>query len=268
MESTNENKGRLILLSGPSGVGKGPLTKTLFAYMKSVKKDIVKHVLYSDRDKRPDEIDGVTYHFREKGSLRGQASPKLMVFNVHEQEQGIDFDVLREELSGNDIVFLEIFHERISDVIKKAKKALPDISVKSVFLTPLSEEDFENLGCKKNKDYKGFSVEAIIVEAVKAIVVEAVMRTKLTNRNTETPEKVLGRSKSAFQEIDKYSKDKSNYQGEFLVNHYGEDVAFLWEKLQNLVSQPRGLELALEHPELKYIAETFNNFLEIIGCKR
>jgi guanylate kinase len=245
---------KFILLSGPSGIGKGPLTKTLFAYMKSIEKKIVKHVLYTDRGKRSGEEDGVTYHFVGKGSLQERKSQDFMVFGVHEQQQGINFITLRDELANNDLVFLEIFHERIPDIITEAYKALPDVSVKNVFLIPLSKEDFRKLGCGKNQKQR-------------AIAVQAVMQTKLTNRNTETPEKILKRSKSAFKEIKKYTGNPKTDRGTVLVNHYGEDVAPLWQKLQDYVASPGGLERALVDPELKYIAETFARFLEKIGCR-
>jgi guanylate kinase len=245
---------KFILLSGPSGIGKGPLAKTLFIYMSSNKKKIIKHVLYTDREKRSGEVNGETYHFVEKGSLQKRKSRDFMVFGVHEQYQGIDFVTLRNELDNNDLVFLEIFHERIPDIITEAYKAFPDVSVKNVFLTPLSNEDFKKLGYGKNRKQK-------------AIAIQAVMQTKLINRNTETPEKILKRSKSAYREIKKYTGNPKTDRKTILVNHYGEDVASLWQKLQDYVAVRGGLEKALDDPELKYLAETFALFLEKIGCR-
>lgn len=51
--------GRLFVLSGPSGVGKGSLRKALI----SVLPDIVRSVSATTRPPRPTEIDGVDYHF-------------------------------------------------------------------------------------------------------------------------------------------------------------------------------------------------------------
>jgi guanylate kinase len=257
---TEKKTGRLILLSGPSGVGKGPLTKTLFAYMKSLEKNIVKHVLYTDREKRDREVDGETYHFVTSDELQQRKSERFMLFELHKtqnqgtkpQTQGIDFDQLQKELIHNELVFLEIYCKCIPEVIDEVHKVLPGVSVKSVFLTPLSEDDFVALGCEGKRE-------------LKKLAVQAVMQTKLTNRNTESPDKVLDRAKSAFEEIEEYTQIQKTIQGEILDNHYGEDVA-LWQKLQRYVATPEGLKKALKHSKLKCVAKIFVRFLKEIEC--
>jgi guanylate kinase len=242
-------KGRLVILSGPSGVGKGPLTKTLFIYMDSIGKKIVKHVLYTDRAMRPGEVDGVTYHYKTTDELiKLDSRGKINVFQVLKQRQGIDMEELRKQLADNDLVFLEIFYERVPEIIANCKDLAS--SIEHVFLTPLSEEDFEKLGCGED-------------QSKRAIAIQAVMLTKLTNRNTEDPETIWKRVKSACEEINNYTGKTET----MLVNHYGEDVAPLWEKLQLLlINSPGGLMKALEDVELKSPAKTFNEFLKKIGC--
>jgi guanylate kinase len=51
--------GRLFVLSGPSGVGKGSLLGALLAYLPGVRKS----VSATTRAARPAEVDGVDYHF-------------------------------------------------------------------------------------------------------------------------------------------------------------------------------------------------------------
>jgi guanylate kinase len=241
-------QGEFILLAGPSGVGKGPLTETLFIYMQSIGKKISKHVLYTDRKIRPGEKDGKTYHFLTTKELRDreQTSENFKVFQVREQLQGIDIDQLSEELAQHDLVFLEIFHERIPEIIETCKNSVK--SVRCVFLTPLSEDDFENLGCGHDQNKR-------------AIAVQAVMWTKLINRNTESLDDILVRATSAFQEITNYTGNSET----ILVNHFGEDVAPLWEKLQQQIKSCGGLDAALNDSQLKYIAETFDSFLNKIN---
>ena len=52
-------KGRLIVISGPSGVGKGTVVKALMARDPNVRLS----VSATTRDMRPNEIDGVHYYF-------------------------------------------------------------------------------------------------------------------------------------------------------------------------------------------------------------
>ena len=52
-------KGRLIVISGPSGVGKGTVVKALMERDPKVRLS----VSATTRDIRPNEIDGVHYYF-------------------------------------------------------------------------------------------------------------------------------------------------------------------------------------------------------------
>ncbi|WP_250638290.1 hypothetical protein [Spiroplasma clarkii] len=58
-------KGKIVILSGPSGVGKGTVNKAL-AMDKSLK--LVQSISMTTRAPRPGEVDGVNYFFvsREK----------------------------------------------------------------------------------------------------------------------------------------------------------------------------------------------------------
>ena len=62
--------GRLVILSGPSCVGKSPLAKALAKFYPELRKQFQSLVLYNSRDPRPGEVDGVDYYFRNREQLR------------------------------------------------------------------------------------------------------------------------------------------------------------------------------------------------------
>ena len=60
------NKGLLIVLSGPSGVGKG----TVCAALRNMTTDLIYSVSATTREPRPGEVDGVNYFFKSKQEFR------------------------------------------------------------------------------------------------------------------------------------------------------------------------------------------------------
>ena len=61
--------GRLVILSGPSCVGKSPLARDLARFHPELHRRLQKLVLYNSRDPRPGEKDGVDYHFRTRAQI-------------------------------------------------------------------------------------------------------------------------------------------------------------------------------------------------------
>ena len=60
------SKGKLIVISGASGVGKG----TVLGIMMNKRKDLSFSVSATTRDPRPGELDGIHYHFMDAESFR------------------------------------------------------------------------------------------------------------------------------------------------------------------------------------------------------
>jgi guanylate kinase len=56
--------GRLIILAGPSCMGKTPLARALGRFYPGLYGQLQPIVLYNSRAPRPGETDGVDYHFR------------------------------------------------------------------------------------------------------------------------------------------------------------------------------------------------------------
>lgn len=61
-------RGLLVVLSGPSGVGKGTIVKRLLAEHPEL--ELALSVSVTTRDPRPGEVEGVSYHFRTADEFR------------------------------------------------------------------------------------------------------------------------------------------------------------------------------------------------------
>ncbi|MBQ3200800.1 MAG: guanylate kinase [Clostridia bacterium] len=126
-------KGVLIVLSGPSGVGKGTVCKELLARNPQVKLS----VSATTRAPRPGEVDGVSYFFKTKEEFKrmidaGEFLEYMDVFGMN--YYGTPRAYVEEQLAlGNDIL-LEIDVKGAMNVKKIAPEAV------LVFIAPPSME--------------------------------------------------------------------------------------------------------------------------------
>ncbi|WP_323764758.1 hypothetical protein [Marinovum sp.] len=131
---------KLILISGPSGIGKSPLARALAQVDPELGQDIEELVLFNDREMRPDEKDGVDYHFRERAEIE----------KLGEQE-GVVLVDNRGDLQALELAEIDRILESGSHALYEGNPGLParlrDAGVLdrhdslSIFLTPLSREE-------------------------------------------------------------------------------------------------------------------------------
>lgn len=124
-------KGKIIILSGPSGVGKGTVNKQL-AQDKSLK--LVQSVSMTTRAPRPGEVDGVNYFFvdREK-FLQEIANGELIEYaEFIGNFYGTPRKAVYDQIDSGKNVILEIEVIGATQVLKKEK---PENLV-SIFLMP------------------------------------------------------------------------------------------------------------------------------------
>lgn len=139
--------GRLIILSGPSCVGKGPLLAALRKFHPQVADRLTKFVLYDSRPPRPGEVDGVDYHFRSRQDieqLRGRDG--FSVFEVRNDLQAMDTRDLRQKLAASDVLFEGnpfIGSSLLDFVATEGTECL------SLFLSPLSREEIVELKARR-----------------------------------------------------------------------------------------------------------------------
>ena len=123
------DRGLLVVISGPSGVGKGTVRKALFDMPNN---NLVYSVSMTTRPKRPGEIDGVDYYFvSEAEFLKRKKSGKFLetaefVGNYY----GTPLDKVNEQLDlGNEVVLeIEV------DGAQQVKKKMPDCVM--IFIVP------------------------------------------------------------------------------------------------------------------------------------
>lgn len=122
-------RGLLVVLSGPSGVGKGTVRRALF---QKPNHDLVYSVSMTTRPPRPGEVDGVDYYFVSKEDFLKRISENKFlewaefVGNYY----GTPRDKVEEQLDHGKEVVLEIEVEGALQVRKQMKDAV------FIFLVP------------------------------------------------------------------------------------------------------------------------------------
>ena len=135
--------GSMIVLSGPSCVGKGPLCAALRQFYPELARNWQSVVLYNSRAPRPGEKDGVDYRFRPRQTIEEMRhTDGYEVQQVRNDLQAIDVRELAEMLDRTDVFFegnpviarmlIEIAQDRGTPVT-------------SVFLAPLSRAEILEL---------------------------------------------------------------------------------------------------------------------------
>lgn len=129
-------KGLLIVLSGPSGTGKGTVCKALL----KKRKDISLSVSCTTRTPRPGETDGVSYFFKSREEFESliKQNEFLEYADVFSNYYGTPKSFVDAEIEQGKDVLLEI------DVqgALKVKAAYPQGVY--IFLVPPSMEELEN----------------------------------------------------------------------------------------------------------------------------
>ena len=128
------NKGKLVVISGASGVGKG----TVLNRMMEMRKDLQFSVSATTRDMRPGEIDGVHYYFITKERFEDMiARGEFLEYDAHHANYYGTPRIQAEQKQEKGHVLLDI--EPMG--AKQVKAAKPDAVL--VFIKPPSMEELE-----------------------------------------------------------------------------------------------------------------------------
>jgi len=133
----NHGGGRLVILSGPSCVGKTPLAKALAKFYPELHGKLHRLVLFNSRSPRPGEIDGVDYHFRTREQVESlRKENRYAVIEVRSDMQALDVQELQSFLQRGDVFF------EGSPFVGREMQMHPqlaEVSKLAVFVSPLSK---------------------------------------------------------------------------------------------------------------------------------
>ncbi|MEZ0326844.1 MAG: guanylate kinase [Fimbriimonas sp.] len=129
------NKGCLVIISGPSGVGKD----TLINAWKERNPLVERVVAYTTRDPRRGEVDGVDYHFitRNRFYEMAEAGEFLEYKEVHDYYYATPSKDMERLLSQGKVAVLKIDVQGALSVMSERANAIP------VFLLPPNAEELE-----------------------------------------------------------------------------------------------------------------------------
>lgn len=157
-----DERGLLIVISGPSGVGKGTVRSALF---KREGHNLVYSVSMTTRAPREGEVDGREYYFvsREEFEERIKNKKFLEYAEFVGNYYGTPLDILEKQLSEGNEVVLEIEVQGAMQVRQKMKDAV------FIFIAPPTMQD---------------------------------LRKRLNRRGTESPEVIQERYDKACREVE------------------------------------------------------------------
>jgi guanylate kinase len=202
--------GRLIILSGPSCVGKGPLCTAFDNFYPEQAAKLKKLVLYNSRAPRPGELDGKDYHFRSREEVEGlHQKENFAVLDVRGDVQAVDLQEAEQTLAGADLIF-----EGNPFVGRKLLETFASkFSLLGIFLAPLSREEILFL----RSQGRSHSLADFLTDVMRRKLLRRTLRQKniLSLKDFENIERRAG---SAYTEL------KEAWNFEYVIpNHDGED---------------------------------------------
>lgn len=218
--------GRLVILSGPSCVGKTPLYKALGKFYPELHRQFHRLVLVNSRAPRPGERDGVDYHFRTRAQVEAlRTDDRYAVMEVRSDLQALDVQELEALLRQSDVFF------EGNSFVGRALQTHPRLArVKrlSVFISPLSKEEIAYLKAPE----RNLSLPEFLTDVMRR---KLLRRTRRQKGELSAPDlkDIETRASNAYREL----QEAWRFQ-HVIPNHDGED-SDNWEAFYYLIGDAR-----------------------------
>jgi guanylate kinase len=167
-------KGKLIVITGPSGVGKGTIVRSLLQRHP----ELCLSVSTTTRNPRPGEVEGVDYYFTSTDEFQKAISESefLEWAQYAGNYYGTPKTKVLELLNRGKLVLLEI--ELLG--ARAIAEIIPD--VRRIFILPPSLEELETRIRKRGKDSET-AIEKRLARAKEEIAAKEEFKIQIVNRN-------------------------------------------------------------------------------------
>jgi guanylate kinase len=192
---------RVIVITGPSGVGKGTLIRELRQRMPG----LVLAISATTRDPRPDELDGVDYHFLATDEFDRRVAADEFV--EHANYSGRRYGTLRAELERGIASGAAVILEIEVQGARQVREAMPEAV--AVFIAPPDEQ---------------------------------ALRARLTGRGTDSPAQIARRLETAREELAAKAEFKHVIVNNDLATAVDELTALVDRELASDPARPEGTD--------------------------
>jgi guanylate kinase len=189
----------MVLLSGPSCVGKGPLRRAMKKLYPDTDKVLRPVVLYNDRPARVGEVNREDYNFETTDTIRNLDKAKFVIIEIRKDNwQALPLAVLQDYPDGV-VVFAEVHYKFVEEIVGGSSPIdLTDLDVKKVFLSPLSKHEILYLLARPNMD--GEQLKKLVAEIMRRKLVRRTRRQK-TDLSLEDLKDIEKRATRAYEEM-------------------------------------------------------------------
>jgi guanylate kinase len=221
-----DESGRLVILSGPSCVGKSPLYKALGKFYPELHAQFHKLVLVNSRAPRPGELDGVDFHFRTRAQVEAlRADHRYAVLEARSDLQALDVPELESSLRRGNVLF------EGNAYVGRALQTHPrleSVNRLSIFISPLSKEEITYLKAPE----RNLSLQEFLTDVMRRKLLRRTRRQK-GELSAADLENIETRASNAYREL----KEAWHFQ-HVIPNHDGED-SDNWEAFYYLIGDAR-----------------------------
>ena len=203
----------LIILSGPSSVGKTPLLKAV----RRLRPDLgmAMPVLYSSRKPRPIEQEGIDYYFRHEDEIGSLPPDRFIIGRARSVLQAVDLQQIAELFERETRIVLEIYPTigRLFLDHPSVQRWSADFRLRTVFISPLTEEEIQAVQMQMKFESPQ--------EATAAVMLPKLIRRSQQQGKILSAREVADLQLRAGRAYDEILMGKAYEIG--IVNHDGED---------------------------------------------